>query len=93
MNQKQCKRLRRWAEALTVGQPAVAYQDQPKGKPQRIVTLGDRITVGLMVGKWINRVRTAEFVDKITRRLDGTCTRGIYQGMKDSQRRKARGME
>jgi hypothetical protein len=91
MNAKKCKRLRRWAEALTVGQPAVAYQDHPKAKTQRIVTLGDRITVGLMVGKWINRVRTAEFADKITRRLEPTCTRAIYQGMKDSQRRAARG--
>ena len=64
MNQKQCKRLRRWAEALTVGMPAVAYT-YSRG------------------GKW----------NKITRRLDGTCTRGIYQGMKDSQIRKARGLE
>ena len=91
MNAKKCKRLRRWAEALTVGMPAVAYQGQPKAKTQRIVTLGDKITVGLMVGKWINRVRESEFSDKITRRLDGSCTRAIYRGMKDSQRRAARG--
>jgi hypothetical protein len=32
-------------------------------------------------GKW----------NKITRRLDGTCTRGIYQGMKDGRKRAARG--
>jgi hypothetical protein len=46
-----------------------------------------------MIGQLINRARTAEFNNKITRRLDETCTRGIYQGMKDSQIRKARGLE
>ena len=62
MNAKKCKRLRRWAEALTVGQPAVAYTTS-RG------------------GAW----------KYITRRLEGSCTRVIYQGMKDSQRRAAKG--
>ena len=62
MNAKKCKRLRRWAESLTVGMPAVAYTYSRGGRR-----------------------------NKITRRLEPTCTRAIYQGMKDSQRRKARG--
>jgi hypothetical protein len=69
MNQKQCKRLRRWAEALTVGQPAVAYTYQQSA---------------------IKRLSNGRLIDKITVRL-GACTRAIYQGMKDSQRRAARG--
>ena len=70
MNAKKCKRLRRWAEALTVGQPAVAYTYQQSA---------------------IKKDLNGRLIDKITVRLDGTCTRGIYQGMKDSQRRAARG--
>ena len=62
MNAKKCKRLRRWAEALTVGQPAVDYTTS-RG------------------GAW----------KYITIRLEPTCTRAIYRGMKDSQRRAARG--
>ena len=69
MNQQQCKRLRRWAEALTVGQPAVSYTTSRGG-----------------AWKYITR-------KYITRRLEGSCTQAIYQGMKDSQIRKARGLE
>ena len=71
MNAKKCKRLRRWAEALTVGQPAVAYTYQ-----QSVIKTD----------------RNGRLIDKITVRL-GACTRAIYQGMKDSQIRKARGLE
>ena len=70
MNAKKCKRLRRWAESLTVGMPAVAYTYRQSA---------------------IKTDRNGRLIDKITVRLDGTCTRAIYQGMKDSQRRAARG--
>ena len=46
-----------------------------------------------MNAKKCKRLSNGRLIDKITVRLDGTCTRGIYQGMKDSQIRKARGME
>ena len=70
MNAKKCKRLRRWADALTVGQPAVAYTYQQSA---------------------IKTDRNGRLIDKITVRLDPTCTRAIYHGIKDSQRRKAKG--